>query len=112
MTVQVVETKAKKPAKVNTKLTITVAPIAITISPATLPSATRGVKYTAALTASGGVAAYNFQVTAGGLPAGISLSGSGALSGKPTARGTFNFTVTVTDKYGFTATRSFAFDVA
>ncbi len=112
VTVQVVETKAKKPAKVNTKLTITVAPIAITISPATLPSATRGVKYTAALTASGGVAAYNFQVTAGGLPAGISLSGSGALSGKPTARGTFNFTVTVTDKYGFTATRSFAFDVA
>jgi hypothetical protein len=36
-------------------------------------------------------------VTSGALPPGLSLSGSGVISGKPTTKGTFSFTVKVTD---------------
>ena len=36
-------------------------------------------------------------MTAGALPVGLSLSSGGALTGTPTAAGTFNFTVTATD---------------
>lgn len=41
---------------------------------------------------------YTFSAT--GLPAGLTLSSSGVLSGTPTVEGTFSYTVTVTDKDG------------
>ncbi|RZK99271.1 MAG: hypothetical protein EOO62_25035, partial [Hymenobacter sp.] len=47
--------------------------------------------------ASGGTAPYTFAITAGALPAGLTLTSAGTLSGTPTANGTFNFTVTATD---------------
>ena len=50
-----------------------------------------------ALSASGGTAPYTWAVTSGNLPTGLNLSGSGTISGNPTAAGTFTFTVTVTD---------------
>src|SRR6185503_11847166 len=40
------------------------------------------------------------------LPAGLNLSGAGLISGTPTAPGTSNFTVRVTDNPGATATRA------
>jgi hypothetical protein len=49
------------------------------------------------LTAANGTAPYTWAITSGALPTGLTLSPSGALSGTPTAFGTFNFTVTVTD---------------
>ena len=49
------------------------------------------------LSASGGTAPYTWAVTSGNLPAGLTLSGSGVISGSPTTAGTFSFTVTVTD---------------
>jgi hypothetical protein len=55
------------------------------------------------LTASGGAGApYTFSAT--GLPAGLSISSSGTISGTPTVSGTFSYTVTVTDKDGNTGT--------
>ena len=51
--VQVVDSKPRRPNKVTTNLSITVAPIAITIAPSTLGAATKGVKYSAALSAAG-----------------------------------------------------------
>jgi hypothetical protein len=48
---------------------------------------------------SGGVGGpYTFTAT--GLPAGVSISSSGTISGTPTVSGTFNYTVTVTDSAG------------
>jgi hypothetical protein len=48
---------------------------------------------------SGGVGGpYTFTAT--GLPAGVTISSSGTISGTPTVSGTFNYTVTVTDKNG------------
>ncbi|MCC3155386.1 Ig-like domain-containing protein [Hymenobacter sp. BT770] len=70
----------------------------ITVAPATLPNGTTGVAYSQTLTASGGTAPYSFAVTAGALPAGLTLSSAGTLSGTPTAGGgTFTFTATATD---------------
>jgi hypothetical protein len=105
--VQVVDSKPRKPEKAITKLTILVAPVAINIAPANLPGATKGVKYSATLTATGGAPSYKFKVTNGLLPSGLGLSGGGAIAGKPTTRNTFTFTVSVTDAFGFTAARSY-----
>ncbi|AZR32733.1 autotransporter domain-containing protein [Xanthomonas vasicola] len=69
----------------------------VTISPASLPAATAGSAYSQTLTASGGTPGYTFVVSAGALPAGLTLNASGVLSGTPTASGSFNFTVTATD---------------
>ena len=110
--VQVADSKPRRPNKVTTNLTITVAPIAITIAPPTLGAAPKGVKYTAALTAAGGAPAYHFVVTTGRLPAGVSLSGAGVLSGKPSTRGTYTFTVTAVDRFGFTGTHSYTIVVS
>jgi DNA-binding beta-propeller fold protein YncE len=68
----------------------------IAISPATLPAATIGTMYSQTLTAGGGTSPYTFAISAGALPAGITLTG-GVLAGTPTGVGTFTFTVTATD---------------
>ncbi len=78
-------------------LTVTGGCSTIMLSPATLPNGTVGTGYNQAITASGGTPLYTFGLTAGGLPTGLSLSVGGALTGSPTAFGTFNFTVTATD---------------
>ena len=56
------------------------------------------------LTGSGGTAPYTFTSTA--LPAGLTLSSGGAIAGTPTAAGTTNFTVTIHDSLGATATQN------
>src|SRR5579871_4492538 len=63
-----------------------------------LPAGQINVAYTqTTLTAANGTAPYMFAVTGGALPSGMALSSAGALSGTPTASGSFNFTVTATD---------------
>ncbi|EGD09904.1 putative Ig domain-containing protein,Calx-beta domain-containing protein [Xanthomonas vesicatoria ATCC 35937] len=69
----------------------------VIIAPASLPAATAGTAYTQNLSASGGTAPYTFALSAGALPAGVTLSASGVLTGTPTASGSFNFTVSATD---------------
>jgi choice-of-anchor A domain-containing protein len=55
------------------------------------------------MTASGGVGSpYTFSAT--GLPAGITMSSAGTISGTATVSGTFSYTVTVKDKAGNTGT--------
>ena len=50
---------------------------------------------------------YSFLVNAGNLPNGLTLSSNGALSGTPSAAGTFNFTIQVTDSTKSTGTQAF-----
>ena len=72
----------------------------ITVSPATLPNGFSGAPYSEQLTASGtagSFAPYGFAVIAGGLPPGVTLSGSGLLAGTPSGGGTFNFTIEASD---------------
>jgi len=73
-----------------------------------VPSGTVGVAYSQALTASGGTTPYSFALASGGpLAPGLTLSGSGVLSGTPTATGTFTFVVNTTDLNGCTGTQSY-----
>jgi CSLREA domain-containing protein len=85
-------------------LPINIAP-ALSITTASLPDGTGGTSYSATLAATGGSGALNWTVSAGSLPAGLSLSSSGTISGTPTFGGTSSFTVQVADSLGGTATR-------
>jgi methionine-rich copper-binding protein CopC len=69
---------------------------AIAVAPASLNNGQQGVAYSQALSATGGTAPYTYAITAGALPAGLSLT-NGTIAGTPTTNGTFNFTVTATD---------------
>jgi hypothetical protein len=111
-TVQVIDSKANTPTKVRTKMTVTVAPEAITVSPNFLPAAALNVKSTVTLTATGGTAPYKFKVTSGTLPTGMKLSPKGIIGGKPTAVGTSMFTVAVTDKFKYTQTSTYFLSVS
>ena len=77
--------------------TLTVNSPAIVVSPVSLSAAAIGASYSASISASGGTAGYNYAVSAGALPAGLSLSSTGVLSGTPTAGGSFSFTISATD---------------
>jgi hypothetical protein len=76
---------------------MTVTAPAIAISPASLPAAQVGITYSQAVTATGGTAPYAYAVAAGALPPGLTLSGSGTVSGTPTVGGNYSFTITATD---------------
>ncbi|WP_157572069.1 beta strand repeat-containing protein [Hydrogenophaga taeniospiralis] len=95
------------PFSIAQNYTLTVAAAAIVVSPATLPGATAGTAYSQTLSASGGVAAYGFSLSAGSLPTGLTLTTGGALSGTPTEAGSFNFTVTATDANSQTGSRAY-----
>ena len=69
----------------------------LTITTASVPGGTVGEAYSASLVASGGTEEYTWSVASGDLPDGLSLSGAGAISGTPTANGTFGFTAQVND---------------
>ena len=72
-------------------------PPPLSITTTTLGNGTVGQVYSSSVSATGGTPPYNWSVTAGALPGGLSLSTSGAISGTPTAAGAFDFTVSVTD---------------
>jgi plastocyanin len=83
----------------------------IVLAPSTLPNVTQGVAANLALTASGGTAPYVFAVTAGSVPAGLTLSPAGVLSGTPTTAGTSTFTVRATDAGGCFAESGYSLTV-
>ena len=72
----------------------------ITISPVTLPAATLNVAYSQSITASGGTPPYLWSLASGALPAGLSLSNVGVVSGTPTSLATANFSVSAIDANG------------
>ncbi|HUY33495.1 MAG TPA: DUF4214 domain-containing protein [Pirellulales bacterium] len=69
----------------------------ITLTPGSLPAANIGSAYSQQLTGNGGTGPFSFAVASGALPAGITLSSGGLISGTPTATGAFHFTVQATD---------------
>lgn len=95
--------------------TLTVASPTLTLTPSTLPAGTVGTAYGQTLSASGGTAPYSYALSSGALPAGLSLSAAGALSGTPTQAGSFTFTATVTDSTAGVAgqaSRSYTLSIA
>jgi len=84
-------------ASATQKLSLTINPIALTITTTALADGIAGTAYSASLAASGGTGSVSWSVTTGSLPGGLTLGGSGDIAGTPTAAGTTNFTVTATD---------------
>ncbi len=77
-------------------VSLAVAPSSLTITSSSLAAGTVGSAYSGSLQASGGTGSYVWKLS-GSLPAGLSLSAGGVVTGTPTAAGTGNFTATVTD---------------
>ena len=75
---------------------VTAVPLQITTS--SLPGATVGVPYSATLEATGGTPPFKWKVVTGSLPAGLTLSKSGTISGTPASTATTStFKVKVKD---------------
>ncbi|MCU1330654.1 MAG: hypothetical protein JWN34_6024, partial [Bryobacterales bacterium] len=77
------------------------APFTITVlgmNLSSFPVGQVGTPYSASVTAVGGLQPYSFA--AAGLPAGISLSGTGLIGGTPTASGNFSVSIVITDGGG------------
>jgi hypothetical protein len=68
-------------------------------SPTTISDGLYGSPYkNQTLTVTGGTPPYSFSISSGRLPAGMTLSSDGILSGTPTAAGKYSFTVKAKDK--------------
>jgi hypothetical protein len=68
-----------------------------------LPGANQYTRYTTELTATGGTPVYAWSTNTNALPAGLTLSAAGIISGTPLTNGTFIFTAQVTDALGQTS---------
>jgi hypothetical protein len=79
-----------------------------TVSP--LPAATQGKNYSLSLAAANGTPPYQWSIGPG-LPAGLTFSASGIISGIPTNLGTFSFPVQATDAAQQIATASLSITV-
>ena len=69
----------------------------LSVATSSLVTGTVGLAYSQTLQANSGTPPYTWSVTTGGLPAGLSLSPRGTISGTPTTAGTSSFTVRVVD---------------
>ncbi|MEO6804640.1 MAG: Ig domain-containing protein [Edaphobacter sp.] len=106
-------TDAENPAQTKSvTLSIAVTATSLTLSTSSVPSATKGTAYSALLNANGGTNPYAWSITAGALPAGLTLgTTTGLISGTPTTTGTATFTATVTDAGNPAQTKSVALSI-
>jgi hypothetical protein len=100
-----VQVKDSKSATATKSLAITVN-AALSVTTTSLTAGSTGTAYSQALAASGGRTPYTWSVTSGSLPAGLTLSSAGVLSGTPTTAGSSSFTVQAMDANSKTATRA------
>lgn len=79
-----------------------------TVTTSSLPNGEVGAAYSATLAGSGGTPPYTWSLASGSPspPPGVTLAGSGSISGTPTSPGTFGFTVQLTDAGSRTATKA------
>jgi hypothetical protein len=87
-------------------------PPPLSIRTDSLPQALQGVTYSAALEASGGIGPYAWKIDSGVLPDGLTMTGAGAISGRPSTPGSTSFIASVKDSLGTASTKSFFIIVA
>jgi large repetitive protein len=87
-------------AKATETIAIGTAIAPLVVASGNPPSGTVGVAYTSTLSATGGTTPYSWSLISGSLPAGLSLSAGGVISGTPTAQGPSDFAVQVEDASG------------
>jgi len=83
----------------------------LTITTSSLPNGLINTAYSQSLAVAGGTAPYSSTLSAGSLPAGLTLSNAGLISGTPTAAGTSNFTVLVTDSTNQTTSKGLSITI-
>lgn len=108
-TVKVTDSTTPTAQTATQALSIVVSP-ALTITTASLANSVVNTSYSQTLAATNGTTPYTWSISAGLLPAGLTLSGN-TISGTATSAGTFNFTVKVTDSTtptAQTATKAFS----
>lgn len=92
--------------------TVNIGTNSLTINPAGLPNGTQGTAYNQTVSASGGTGPYTYSVSAGALPAGLSLNPStGAIAGIPTGSGASSFTIQANDSVGNIGTRAYSMNI-
>jgi hypothetical protein len=80
----------------------------LTVGPDALPDWTQGVSYSQQVTVGGGNGSYTFSVTPGTLPPGLLVNTTtGAITGTPTAAGTYSFSIGVKDTNGLSGFHSY-----
>jgi PKD domain len=89
---------------VTNTFTVTAPVLPLEIITASLPSGMEGEAYSASLAATNGIPPYSWS--AGTLPAGLSISSNGVLSGTPTQAGTNPVSFTVQDSVASTTNQS------
>lgn len=95
----------------NYVLVVNAPVIALSPTGTTLQQGSVGKSYTVVFTANGGSRPYTFRVSSGALPDGLTLQPRGIIYGKPKKAGSFVFSVTATDRYGFVVTNSYVISV-
>lgn len=99
-TVQVKDSSTVSPQTNSKAMSITInLPPAPQITTTTLPADVEGTAYNQPLALTGGLAPFTYSISAGALPAGLSINAAtGAITGTPTGpNGTASFTVKVAD---------------
>ena len=91
----------------------TVATLTMVPAAGALTGGTEGVAYTETISVSDEIGPPSFAVTAGALPAGVTLAAAtGVLSGTPSAAGSYSFTITATDAYGNSGSAAYTLTIA
>ncbi len=94
-----------KGATASKAFTLYVQPDALIVDTSSLASGQESETYAASLEGSGGIEPYRWSITAGALPAGLTLAQDGAITGEPSTAGATAFTVQMQDAEDKTATR-------
>jgi len=97
-------------AAANLSITINAA---LTITTTSVPNGSVGAQYNATVNAAGGLQPYSWSIISGSLPPGLNLNNNNTLtiSGQPTATGTYNFTLQVTDNENTPASASNSYTI-
>lgn len=85
--------------------------VAVSVAPAQMPSMVRGFVASQVVTGQGGTAPYTYAISAGALPAGLSLVGD-TVAGILNTAGAYDFTVRATDSVGRIGTRRYTGTIA
>jgi len=94
-------------------ITVTAAVTPVQITTTSIPAGQVAVVYSRMLGATGGTTPYNWSMSSGALPAGLTLSAStGTISGVPTTAGIASFMVQVKDAANNTGTQALSLAIA
>ncbi len=100
-------------ANSSAAISITISSSAVIINSSALGVGAVGQVYSSSLNASGGTPPYTFTLVNGTTaPPGLTLFGTGSITGTPSQSGNFNFTVRATDSVGLFAEQNVTLSVA